>query len=80
MIYIDMANLFRYKSFKHEYDEKVTTYNEALQKNQQYREALEGMQTQDYWELQAKSRLGYVKPGEVMYRITQARSANETPL
>ncbi len=73
VIYIGVINLFRYNSFKMEYQKKMVTYNEALQKNRDYKLALAGMKTQDYWELQAKERLGYVKSGEVLYRIVPGK-------
>ncbi|MBG90949.1 MAG: hypothetical protein CL521_03935 [Actinobacteria bacterium] len=64
---IGIRNVFRYNKFRSEYDQSVRQLQVASKLNQQYKRQLLQFQDNSYWELEAKRRLNYVKPGEAVY-------------
>jgi cell division protein FtsB len=67
---IGMRNIFRYNKFKRSYDETVFELNIEQKKYQKFKQILADMKSLDYWELQGKKRLGFVKNDEIVYVIS----------
>lgn len=67
--YIGVKNILLYNAFKAEYKTALVQYEEEVHLNNRYKESMQEMQGPDYWELQAKQQLGYVKKGEVVYKL-----------
>ena len=69
MGYIGLKNVFRYNKFKIDYVSMQETYAEEQKINLDYKHQLASMQSPDYWELQAKAKLGLVCSGERVIKI-----------
>lgn len=67
--YIGIKNILTYNAFKSECKIQAANYQQELILNRSYREKLNHIQDPDYWELQAKEQLGYIKKGEVIYKL-----------
>jgi cell division protein FtsB len=67
--YIGLKNLFRYNKFKIEYARLQEDYEDEQKRHLDYLHQLASMQSPDYWELQAKAKLGLVCPGERVIKI-----------
>jgi len=67
--YIGLKNVFRYNEFKIAYNALQATYLEEIRLNKTYKQQLLFMQNPDYWELQAKKKLGLINPGEHVVKI-----------
>lgn len=67
--YIGLKNVFRYNEFKIAYNALEATYVEELHLNKTYKQQLLFMQNPDYWELQAKKKLGLINSGEHVVKI-----------
>ncbi|MSR88503.1 MAG: hypothetical protein EXS67_02480 [Candidatus Margulisbacteria bacterium] len=67
--YIGLKNVFRYNEFKIAYKVQQAAYLEELRLNKNYKQQLLFMQNPDYWELQAKKKLGLINPGEHVVKI-----------
>ena len=65
---IGLRNLFRYNSFKLELEQKLVEQELLQQEHDYYLQSLALMDSDRYWELQAKKMLGYVKNGEHIYK------------
>ncbi|NDC82074.1 septum formation initiator family protein [bacterium] len=66
---IGINNIFRYNAFRRELDEQERILLLENHANQLYKRQLSQLDTPGFWELQAKNRLGYVNPGEVVYKV-----------
>ena len=66
---IGLKNIFRYNSFHSEYESLKQTLLVETRTNQYYKRQLSQLNSPDFWELEAKTQLGYVKEGEVVYKI-----------
>ena len=66
---IGIKNVFRYNTYKSAHVLKENELEAVRQKNTQLKQDLLDMESEHYWELQVKERLGWVKSGEVEYRI-----------
>ena len=69
VFFIGIKNVFRYNVFKFEHNKVKTTLNEAKQKNLAYKKELIALENNKYWELLARSKLGYIKPEEGVYKF-----------
>ena len=67
--YIGINNIFRYNIYKVEYRNLLKTYTEELKQNQQFRQILADLNSDEFWELEARKRLGFVKEDEWVYRF-----------
>ncbi len=66
---IGLRNLFRYNTFKREVQAKQMQLDELEFLHQEYSYALEAIQTDDYWIVEAKKNLGYSQVGEIVYKF-----------
>ncbi len=67
--YIGLKNIFRYNAFMLEYRHLNTQVEEETQRNLMLKRQLSKMNDADYWEVQAKQKLGLICEGEVVYRL-----------
>ncbi len=72
MCAIGINNIFRYNAFYSEYDALNRTLLTETRINQSYKRQLSQLDNPELWEFQAKLRLGYVKDGEVVYKLIPA--------
>lgn len=72
MCAIGINNIFRYNAFYSEYDALNRSLLTETRINQSYKRQLSQLDSPELWEFQAKLRLGYVKGGEVVYKIIPA--------
>lgn len=66
---IGINNIFRYNAFRKEYEDKRRLLLVETKINQGYKYQLSRLDGFDFWEVEAKTRLGYVKPGEIVYKV-----------
>lgn len=66
---IGITNYFRYNKFKLEYHNAQEKYVDLKEKNQEFRRQVQAFNSTDYWELEAKRRLGYCRVGEIQYYV-----------
>jgi cell division protein FtsB len=66
---IGINNIFRYNAFYSEYDALKLTLLTETRVNETYKRQLSQLDNAALWELEAKTKLGYVKEGEVIYKI-----------
>ena len=66
---IGIKNIFRYNKFKLEAEQSRLQLEKLTLQRELYQKELQSMQDDQYWEFLAKKRLGYVKPGEIVYKI-----------
>ena len=71
--FIGIKNIFRYNKLKVQYEKVVMKYQTELQKKEEYKIQIDQMKFQDFWELQAKQKLGYVKQKEIVYKLAIKR-------
>ena len=69
MMVIAVKNIRRYNAFKWEYKSAQESLTEELWLNKKYHRQLAEINTADFWELEAKEQLGYVRKGEVVYKL-----------
>lgn len=70
---IGIRNVFRYNAFKIEYLDAYQHYEDELKKKEWYEFQINAQTRESFWEEKAKMELGYVKNGEVVYKL---RSGN----
>ncbi len=70
-IFIGIKNIFRYNKLRVQYDRTVSRYHIELEKKERYKTEIAQMQSQDFWELQAKQKLGYIKTKEVVFKLVK---------
>ncbi|MGE4169540.1 MAG: septum formation initiator family protein [Candidatus Margulisiibacteriota bacterium] len=75
--YIGIKNIFRYNGFKLEYQAKLDAFNVETKLNQRYRTQLLLMDRPEFWENEAKTRLGFVHPGETVYKPIYQNELND---
>lgn len=66
---IGINNIFRYNAFRSELAEQQRVLMLENRSNQLYKRQLSQLEAPGFWEYQAKIRLGYVLPGEVVYKV-----------
>ena len=69
MCYIGIQTIFRYNSFKLEYQALNDQFQKECLLNHQYTAGLASMKDGDFWEMEAKVKLGMVKEGETVFRM-----------
>ena len=55
--------------YKTEYDNVLKNYTIELNQNQEFRNIMANLNTSEFWELEARTRLGFVKKDEWVYRF-----------
>jgi cell division protein FtsB len=68
---IGIKNIIRYNGFELEYQLLLSQINSETQKNRAYKKQLISLKEDVYWEMEAKNRLGFVRPGEQIYRMAK---------
>ena len=66
---IGIKNFFRYNAFKAEYNSLLTSLEKETRLKEYYENYLVNMQKTEFWELVAKKHLGFIKKGEVVYKL-----------
>ncbi len=66
---IGIKNIIRYNSFKLHYTTLIADLRKETHINESFKNQLLAMNETGYWELKAKEQLGYVKPGETVYKL-----------
>lgn len=74
MCAIGINNIFRYNAFRTEFEEQRRLLLLETHTNQVYKHQLSRVEDPGFWELEAKTRLGYVNPGEVVYKVIPKES------
>lgn len=69
VFFIGIKHVFRYNMFKQEYSRLVETHYAESLKYLAYQSELKAMDQTQYWEFQARRKLGYVKKGEEVYKL-----------
>ena len=69
MCSIGIRNVFRYNAFKFEYLDALSKYDSELKKKEWFEFQISAQDRESYWEEKAKMELGYVKNGEVVYKV-----------
>jgi len=69
--FIGLKNVFRYNKLRVQHEKTLNRYQLELAKKENFEKQLEQMKQNTYWELQAKQKLSYVKPGEVVYKLAK---------
>lgn len=69
---IGIRNVFRYNAFKFEYLDALNHYENEQKKKEWYEFQISAQSKESYWEEKAKVELGYVKNGEVVYKLHTA--------
>jgi len=69
---IGIHNVFRYNAFKFEYLDALAKYESEVKKKEWYEFQINAQDRESYWEEKAKMELGYVKNGEVVYKVRTA--------
>lgn len=71
---IGIKIVFRYNIFRMDYKRALSEYNAVLEENHKYEILLSKMQDDHYWEINARQKLKYIKPGEEVYKyFTQVK-------
>jgi len=66
---IGIKNFFRYNGFKNEQQRLYEQLDKSTVQNQTYKQELLKMESESYWELKARRRLGLVKKDEHVYKF-----------
>jgi len=66
---IGIKNFFRYNIFKSEYKDVLTELNQEIKRNTSLTTELNQMKQVDYWEMEIRKKLNYIKPGEEVYKF-----------
>lgn len=69
IFFIGLKNIFRYNTFKLEKARIIQRHASLLNLNQNLHARLQEMNSETYWEFQARRQLGYIKPGEKTYKL-----------
>jgi cell division protein FtsB len=69
--FIGIKNIFRYNKLRVQYEKTLVRYESELEKKERFKTQIAQMQSQDFWELQAKSQFGFVKKDEVVYKLVK---------
>jgi len=67
--YIGLRNLFRYNGFKKELQAKQLQLDELMTVNQDYKHSLVEMQKDEFWILEIKKNLGFIRNNERVYKF-----------
>ena len=67
--YIGIKNVFRYNVFRIEYQNLLNTHSKERHDNQTYRHMITNMESDHFWDLEARLKLGFVKENEQIYRF-----------
>lgn len=70
---IGIKSVFRYNAFHRERAMLQEELRNVSKQNNYYKALLSRRNNPEFWELQAKQRLGYVKPGEQVYKVVQEK-------
>ncbi len=70
---IGIKSVFRYNSFHREHAELQREFLAVSKQNTYYKALLSRRNNPEFWELHAKQRLGYVAPGEQVYKVVQEK-------
>lgn len=73
---IGIRNYFRYNGFKLEQLALQEELIKERRRNLDYKHQLLAMEKPEYWELQAKNKLGFVKKGEKVFKIVYIKQKN----
>jgi cell division protein FtsB len=68
---IGIKSVFRYNSFKLDFQKNKARYEAVLARNAQLKLDVQKLCDNEYWEMQARQRFGYVKKGEIVYRFIE---------
>lgn len=66
---IGIKNIFRYNEFKQELFALRKQHANALAENEFYSQQIDAMESEVFWEHEARRRLSYIKPQEKVYKI-----------
>ena len=69
---IGIRNTFRYNAFKFEYLDARDRYDAEIKKKEWFDFQINAQDRESYWEEKAKTELGYVKDGEIVYKLRTA--------
>ncbi len=69
IFYIGIKNILRYNAFKQELSNAFLQLEEEYRLNRLYKRQLADIDKPEFWEIQAKEQLGFVKKGEVVYKL-----------
>ena len=73
---LGIKNIIRYNGFKLQYADLVSELKKETRLNRTYKNQLLDMKTKTYWETKAREKLGYVKPGETVYKLISPSQKN----
>lgn len=68
---IGIKSVFRYNAFHREHVALQQELKAVSRQNNYYKAVLSRRNNPEFWEYQAKKRLGYVLPGENVYRVIE---------
>ncbi len=62
-------NILRYSTYKQDLKIKNEELACLVIEAQGYRDILSSLESKEFWVLEAKKKLGYIQPGEVVYKF-----------
>lgn len=68
-MWIGLKNIFRYNAYVTEYNQLRRDMMNENRMNDRSKRWLSLLQSPSFWEMAAKTKLGYVKEGEVVYKV-----------
>ena len=71
--YIGIENIFRYNGFKIECQAVEDQFKREQQLKQFHMAMVRSVNDPEFWEMEAKSKLGMILPGEQVFRVIRAQ-------
>ena len=68
---ISVKNIFRYNTFKMEHRELSAVVNKERRTHERLQIQILRLGTSDFWEIEARQRLGMTRPGEKIYQFVE---------
>ena len=69
VVSIGIKNLIRYNAFKFEQKGLIKSLEKEQKIHQDWTDRFDKTHSDEFWELEAKRRLGFTKQGEVVYKL-----------
>ena len=72
IFFIGIKNIFRYNMFKQEHSSLNQQFARASRVNSELKETMRKLQDDDFWEMHARKKLGFIKKNEKVYKFIQS--------
>jgi cell division protein FtsB len=68
MLFIGIKNIFRYNVFKFEHQQLKQELKTSQKQNNISKNELKKLNKKEFWEIQARKKLNFIKKGEQVYK------------